>query len=132
MTEATSLRGVLSPTGSALLVWRRRPVLNRMAQSNATEIRAAGDGRGIVVQAVHTGALLEDPARPDPLSDKETVGDLSRSAARDEGCSPITGEHLRHCVLEQLLNAVPQFRTQIDGLGFTSCTCNRSTRTPLR
>jgi hypothetical protein len=33
---------------------------------------------------------------------------------------------------EARLNALPQFRTEIDGLGFTSCTCGRRIPTRFR
>jgi len=84
MTEATSRRGVLlAAAGLGAVVWRRRPVLKQKgATSKATEIvlPPATDAISEFKLSIPSRRARrpEDPARHDPLANKETVGDWSQ------------------------------------------------------
>ena len=102
MTETTSRRAVLlAAAGLGAVGLAAAPSEQKGAVPKAAGDRAAaGDGRRLGVQAVHSSRRarrLEDPARHDPLAEQ---GDRRRLVARraareDEGARQLLANHLR-------------------------------------
>src|ERR1700720_3965382 len=125
MTEATSRRGVLlaaaglGADGMAAAAWSEQ----KGAASKATEIvlPTATDGVAAFKLTIPAGAIddLKTRVAMTRWPDKETVGDWSQGVPLEK--MKALADYWRSTYdmhrLEQRLNAFPQFRTQIDGLG---------------
>jgi epoxide hydrolase len=77
---------------------------------------------------------LRERLRRTRWPERETVGDWSQGVPLDyvRALCAYWAEEYDWRATEARLNALPQFRTVIDGLGSTSCTCAHRTRAPCR
>src|SRR6267142_3973052 len=122
--EAISRRGVLLAAAGLGAVGLRRALADpREAQAKATEITVPPASEAVAEfrLAIPTAALADLRARlaATRWPEKETVGDWSEGVplAKMKALAAYWGSGYDLRRLERRLNAVPQYRTRIDGLG---------------